>query len=325
MSTQQRRCVAVTGAGGFVGSWLRRAFREKAESAGFDVVPLLSGRGPDGHPGDIRDADGVTAAIAAIRPMAVVHLAAIAAPATARADPRAAWEVNVMGTLNLARAVLSEAPGARFIFASSSEVYGGSFLASADPLDESAPLAPRNAYASTKAAADLMLGQMALDGLNCLRLRPFNHTGPGQTEDYVVPAFARQIAEIEAGLRPPVLKVGNLDAKRDFLDVRDVVGAYVNAATDPCAIESGTVLNLSTGRPVSIRAITDILLAQAKVPIDVETDPERVRPNDVPIASGRPDKARERLGWEARIPLERTLADVLDFWRAQREAVTVRK
>ncbi|PZQ82973.1 MAG: epimerase [Ancylobacter novellus] len=305
--------VAVTGSRGFVGSWFLERLRA-THSAGVEAFALATSAGQDSP--DIRDADAVLAAVRNCRPDVVLHLAAIAAPGHARADPTTAWQVNVMGTLNVARAVLQEAPAARLVFVSSSEVYGDSFLEAAAPLDENAVLAPRSVYAATKAAADLMIGQMAKDGLNAIRFRPFNHTGPGQADDFVVSAFARQIARIEHGLQPPVMEVGNLDAERDFLDVRDIVDAYI-AACRGAGPENGAAVNLATGAPVSIRAILDTLLAAADRPIEVRTDPARLRPNDIARASGNATLAQTALGWKPQIPLEITLRDCLDFWRAQ--------
>ncbi len=156
---------------------------------------------------DVADADAITAAMREVRPDACIHLAAVTAVADARRDPDRAWRVNLHGTLNLARALLAETPDCHLLFASSSEIYGRSFI-SGRALDETAVLAPMNSYAATKAATDLALGAMANDGLRVMRLRLFNHTGPGQTDAFVVPAFARQIARIAAGQQEPPLRVG---------------------------------------------------------------------------------------------------------------------
>ncbi|GGE24434.1 GDP-6-deoxy-D-lyxo-4-hexulose reductase [Aureimonas endophytica] len=307
MATEPRR-IAITGYGGFVGSWLSRAIEE----GGRDVaLPILS-RGS----GDLRDPQAVAAAIRAARPDVVVHLAAIAAPLQARENPREAWDVNVLGTLNLATAVRELAPQARFLYIGSSEAYGGSFATLPAPLSEDAPFDPRNTYGATKAAADLMIGEMAHNGLRALRLRPFNHTGPGQAADYVVGSFARQIALIEKGAQPPRIQVGNLEAERDFLDVRDVVRAYLAAAGDDVEAD-GSALNIASGCPVRIDRILGQLLDFASVPIEIEIDPARYRPNDIPIASGNPERARQRLGWKLEIDLATTLRDTLNHWRGQ--------
>jgi GDP-4-dehydro-6-deoxy-D-mannose reductase len=306
--------IAITGAAGFVGKWLRWHLDELAGNA-VEVVPILHRGSED----DIRDRNSVAEAVRAARPDAVVHLAAIAAPAEARRSPHMAWEVNVMGTLNLAPAVLEHAPDALLVHVGSSEAYGDSFAAAASALDEDAPLLPRTVYGATKAAADLMIGQMTLEGLRAVRFRPFNHAGPGQSADYVVSAFAQQIALIEKGLRPPVIEVGNLDVEREILDVRDVVSAYVRAVARPDAAAGG-VFNVAAGRPARIGAVLETLLGLSGAEVEVRVDPGRFRPDEVPTVSGDARRAEELLGWRPRIPLRAMLADVLQYWREHPEA-----
>lgn len=295
--------ILVTGASGFVGQHLLAALRQRfpdgaVEAAGFDVS--------DG----VAVADGVAAA----RPAALVHLAAIAAPAEARRDPDAAWRVNLGGTLNLARAVLATAPDCVLLFASSADAYGRSFAAGT-PLDETAPLAPLNAYGATKAAADLALGAMTADGLRCIRVRPFNHTGPGQSEAFAVPAFARQIARIEAGLQEPVIRVGALDAVRDFLDVRDVCAAYAEALARADALPPGAILNLASGQARRMADVLAGLLRASGVRAETRSEPSRLRPSEISVASGDAGLARRLLGWTPRIAWEQTVHDVLADWR----------
>jgi GDP-4-dehydro-6-deoxy-D-mannose reductase len=303
--------IAVTGAAGFVGSVFLRHVAERGVP-GVEAVSMFGAAA-----GDIREPGQVSQAIATLRPDVVLHLAAIAAPSAARADPSAAWHVNVLGTLHIAQAIREQSPSTRLLFVGSSEAYGGSFLTSPSPVAETAALLPRNTYAATKAAADLMIGQMSMDGLNAIRFRPFNHSGPGQTPEYVLPAFAQQVARIEKGQQPPVLNVGNLDAERDFLDVRDVAHAYLQAALPEAQIPTGTVLNVATGHPVRIGHMLSLLLDQAKVPIEVNRDAAKFRPNDIPRASGDSKAVRECLGWHPTITLAKTIADVLDFYRSQ--------
>lgn len=303
--------IALTGSTGFVGSYFRRHVAE-LNRPDIEVVALA---GPDCRSVDVRDARLVADAVARCRPDVVLHLAAIALPASVRAAPAAAWDVNVIGTLNVAQAIRSEAPAARLLYVGSSEAYGSSFTDHTGPLDEGAALVPRSAYGATKAAADLMLGQMAVDGLKAVRFRPFNHTGPGQTTDYVVPALACQVASIERGKQPPIIRVGNLEAERDFLDVRDVVAAYALAALPETELPVGAVMNLSTGIPLKIQGVLTTLLRLASLPIEVEIDPSRLRPNDIAIASGSPALARELLGWTPNILFDKVVCDVLDYWR----------
>jgi GDP-4-dehydro-6-deoxy-D-mannose reductase len=297
--------IAITGASGFVGGWLRG----RLEKTGAEVVPILEeGRG------DIRDARGIAAALRELRPTVVVHLAALAAPTHARNAPSEAWEVNLLGTLNLARAMLECTPEAFLLFVGSAEAYGDS-LAPGTPVTEDAPLAPRSVYGATKAAADVIIGQIAAEGLRCVRLRPFNHTGPGQSAAYVASAFARQVALAEKGLQPPVISVGDLEAERDFLDVRDVIEAYAAAIERRAEIPPGTPVNIATGSPVRIGALLDVLRSLSVAALEVETDSKRLRPTELPKVTGDPSRARELLGWSPTIPLKTTLADVLDYWR----------
>jgi GDP-4-dehydro-6-deoxy-D-mannose reductase len=150
--------------------------------------------------------------------------------------------------------------------------------------------------------------------LPVVRVRPFNHTGPGQSPRFVVPAFASQIARIEAGLQELVMKVGNLEVARDFSDVRDIVRAYHMAVTQA---EPGEVYNLASGQPRSVRGLLETLLSYSQAEIRVERDPDRYRPVDVPVAYGSAAKFRQRTGWEPRIPFEQTLRDVLEYWRGE--------
>lgn len=305
------RLIAITGAGGFVGGWLRRALAGDVEAGTVRVLPTSAG-GADGMDAlDITDRRAVAAFIADRRPDVVVHLAAMAAPADARRDPARAWRVNVDGTLNLARAILDASPATRLVFAGSSEAYGASFNAHGGRLDETAALEPMTPYAAGKAAADLALGQMARDGLDCVRFRPFNHTGPGQPPTYVVPAFASQVAAIMRGKGPPTVRTGNLEAVRDFLDVRDVVRAYRMAALCRTPFADGPAINLATGTGRRIADILDMLIGRADRPVTVETDPDRLRPSEVPTAIGEPGRAAAVFGWHPQIAFEQTVDDVL--------------
>ncbi|RUW00531.1 MAG: NAD-dependent epimerase/dehydratase family protein [Mesorhizobium sp.] len=304
--------ILVTGASGFVGTALLQLLER--EHAGCKVFAFGHGEGQR-NPIDLRDRDAVDGAVREIQPTALVHLAAVAAPSDARNAPRHAWDVNVTGTMNLAESVMRHAPEARIVYVGSSEAYGASFQNPAGPLTENAPLRPVNIYGSTKAAADIMIGQLSYEGLRAIRFRPFNHTGPGQSDTYVVSDFARQVAEILSGKREPVIHVGNLEAERDFLDVRDVVRAYAAAAIRVSETGPDCVYNIASGRPRRIRDILDALIVQSGIDIEVREDPAKLRPNEIPIAYGDASKARAELNWTPLVPFEQTLADVLGYWR----------
>jgi GDP-4-dehydro-6-deoxy-D-mannose reductase len=312
VATVPEHRILITGGTGFVAGFLVRHLQTEHPHCrlfvpGLDRLAMV----------DICERAAIRQLVRDVAPTAVVHLAAIAAPAEARGAPDRAWEVNLTGTRYLAEEVLAHAPAARFIYAGSSDAYGASFIDASGPLSEDAPLRPMNVYAATKAAADLLIGQMAHDGLRAVRFRPFNHTGPGQTDAYVIPAFARQIAEIAAGRRAPVVRVGNLAVERDFLDVRDVVRAYAAAALDDLPDTPGLVFNLASGTPTPLREVLDTLIALAGTAVDVEVDPARMRSADIARTWGDCSRARVRLGWQPVIPLARTLDEVLAYWRAR--------
>lgn len=304
MAAPQR--ILITGASGFVGPHLIDELLRHWPQAILSTERF-----------DICDAEATRTAVRAAAPDACIHLAGITAVGEARAQPDLAWQVNLHGTINLARAVLAEAPECRFLFISSAEAYGGSFR-QFGKVAETAALAPMNTYAATKAAADLAIGAMVADGLRAIRLRPFNHTGPGQTEAFVVPAFARQIARIEAGLQPPVIRTGALEPSRDFLDVRDVCAAYALCLAQPeTQLPPGAILNLASGVPTRIGSVLADLCRIAGVEVKIETDSSRLRQSDIPLACGNANLAHDLLGWSPAILWQQTLRDVLDEWRAR--------
>jgi GDP-4-dehydro-6-deoxy-D-mannose reductase len=301
--------VLITGAGGFVGRHLTATLARRQPHWVLDA-PC----GPHGQTVlDVTNPDAVNAWIARSEPDIVVHLAAIAAVTASMKDPRAAWGVNLNGALNIVLALQALAPAAHLLFVSSAEVYGRS-LDSPRPVDESALLQPVNPYAASKAAADILVRQAAIQGLSATVMRPFNHTGVGQSEAFVAPSFAAQIARIEAGLQAPLLEVGSLEEERDFLDVQDVVDAYalvLERRDDP---RCRGVFNVASGVAVRIGDILEQLLSLAKVRIAVRVDQSRLR--QAPIRRVVGDAARLRaMGWSPKAPLEQTLADLLESAR----------
>ncbi len=294
--------VWVSGAGGFVGAWLLpRLARD-----GHDVIAC-------DREVDVSDAVAVDTAIVNARPDAVVHLAALASVATSFTEPDAVARVNYFGTLHVLRAVARHAAQARVLLISSSEIYGGS--ATSELIGEDATLAPVSPYARTKAAADLLGAAFAEAGLDVIRARPWNHTGPGQTDGYVASSFARQLAEMALGAREPVLRVGNLDAVRDFLDVADVVDAYARLLDRK--VPRGAY-NIATGIPVRIAELLDHLTARAGLRPKIEVDASRYRADRASV--GDATRLRRTTRWAPQIPLADTLARLFDTWLRQLSA-----
>jgi GDP-4-dehydro-6-deoxy-D-mannose reductase len=256
----------------------------------------------------------VYAAIERVRPDAVYHLASQSSVAISLRDPTDTMLNNVFGQINLLEACATHAPEARILVVGSNEEYG---LTRPDelPIHETRELRPISPYAVSKVTQDLMgLQYFATHKLQVVRVRPFTHTGPGHASIFVAPAFARQIAEMEHGLCEPLMKVGYLDGQRDFTDVRDVVRGY------RLLVERGVpgeVYNLGSGVPRSVRSILEGLLALTTVRPDVETDPSRLRPLEVPVMYADCSRIEAATGWRAEIPFEQTLRDVLEDWRAR--------
>lgn len=261
---------------------------------------------------DVADAAHVQDALSAVRPDAAVLLSGVASPPVANRDPQQAYAVHALGAVHLLEAVARQTRRTRVLVVTSSEAYGTSGIAGS-PLDEDAALRPTTVYAASKAAADLAAGAYATTrGVDVVRVRPFNHTGPGQGADFVCPDFAGQVAAIAAGRRAPSLEVGNLDIQRDFLDVRDVVRGYGDALLTGRA---GDIYNLCSGRAVSIRSILDDLCALAGVQPEIRVVAERHRPAEVPAYWGSGARAATALGWSPAIPWRQTLQDLLDWCR----------
>lgn len=317
MTSAPARRILVTGAAGFVGPHLAAALRRHCPGAELVLTSLSA----SDHPllGAIASLDVTNRAacidfIGACEPTELVNLAGFAAPGLAAKNPDRTWAIHLDGARNLAEAILQKAPGCRLVQVGSGLVYGR--LPSPQPADETVAPSPLDDYAASKAAADLALGVYVRKGLKCLRLRPFNHSGPGQSEDFVIPAFAMQIARIEAGFAPPVVRVGNLDAERDILDVADVADAYARAVAADWR-ENGEIFNIASGVPTRIENLLVKMLALSGRRIQVERDPARARPSDAPFMAGDARKFREAFGWAPRFTLDEILRRVLDDCRAR--------
>jgi GDP-4-dehydro-6-deoxy-D-mannose reductase len=305
----------ITGVGGFVGRHLLQHLQE----AGDEVCGL--GRPLDclDLPASVRvfhtdlsDRAAVEGVVRETQPQAIYHLAAQSSPAESLSDPWATLGNNLLGQINLFEAVLSVGLQPRVLVIGSSDEYGR--VAPEDvPTHEDVPLRPTTPYAVSKVGQDVMGFQyFAQHGLPVIRVRPFNHTGPGQDARFVIPSFARQLAQIEAGQRDPVLRVGNLDVARDFTDARDMVCAYRLALV---AGLPGDVYNLGRGRSVRIAEMVDELVSLCRVPVAIRVDPSLLRPSDVPRQQADMRKFSALSGWQPRIPWHTTLHDTLDYWR----------
>ena len=305
--------VLVTGAAGFAGSYVVEALAGRAETIGWmhqadppkDVASLA-----DWQRVDLRDALQVRAAIERIKPSAVIHCAGAPNVAHSWTDTVTPLSMNVLATHHLFDALRRTGCPCRVIVPGSATVYA----ASTAPLTEESVVAPSNPYAVSKLAQEeLSLRAAREDGVEVIVTRSFNHTGPRQSAAFAAPNMARQIALIEKGLAEPVIKVGNLEAQRDFTDVRDTARAYV------MLLDSGapsSIYNVASGVARVMRSVLDALAARSTVEVLIETDPALMRPSDTPVVLGDATKLRMRTGWRPGIPFERTLDDLLEHWRS---------
>ena len=310
--------VLVTGARGFAGGYLANLLAESgAAVTGWARPGKQHKHDPFFHPAirwndiDILDRTSVARAIADLRPGVVYHCAGAAHVGQSFSDVRATFASNVLGTHHVLDALRSARITARVLITGSSLVY----RESREPLKEEDPLGPATPYAVSKLAQE-MLGRRGIreDGQQVFLARPFNHTGARQDPSYSAPGFARQVAMIEKGRIPPEISVGNLDAARDLHDVRDTVRAY-RAIVEKG--RPGQPYNVCSGQAFRIRDVLDRLLALSRVSVTVRVDPERFRPNDNPMLVGDRRRIEREVGWTPEIALEKTLADLLDYWRKE--------
>jgi len=307
----------ITGVAGFVGGHLAEAIQAETDWQVWGTILDETDRayvvaGVTALQADLREMAAAQQIIDQVRPAVIFHLAGQAYVPQSWRDPWGTYETNIRSQLNLLEAVSAAGLKPRIVTVASNEVYG--YVRPEDlPIDEETPLRPNSPYAVSKIAQDFMGLQYWLDRqLPVIRVRPFNQIGPRQNERFVAPSFAKQIVEIERGLKPPVLKLGNMSAQRDFTDVRDMSRAYILCAQHG---EPGEVYNLGSGQSRSVREMLDIMLAASSITITEETDPDKFRPSDVPVSRCDPAKFKRRTGWEPRIPFEQTCLDILNDWR----------
>lgn len=308
MSAAPRK-LFVTGGGGFVGRHVREACADGGAFAGWTFSTPESGW-------DIRDEQAVAQAIGQAAPDAVLHLAAQSFVPRSFQDPRETLEINLLGTLNLLRALTAHGFRGRMIFVSSGDVYGRVPEASL-PVDEHYRPQPRSPYAVSKIAAEeLCLQWHRTEGLEVMIARPFNHVGPGQDARFVLPALAQQVVAIAQGAREPFIDAGDIDATRDFTDVRDVVAAY--AAMFDRGVVGSTYL-IGSGEERRVRDLLDQMCALAKVNAQVRQDPAKLRPAEQRRMAADAGKLRFDTQWQPTIPMNSTLLDILEDARVQHE------
>ncbi|MBU4349325.1 MAG: GDP-mannose 4,6-dehydratase [Actinomycetia bacterium] len=309
----------ITGISGFAGSHLAEFLIEK----GYEVFGTFFDKSTFSNLNgfvnkikvyrcDIRNYDALKNVIEDVKPDEIYHLAAISFIPTSLKDPKLTFDTNLYGTLNLYNAIIELKIGLRVLFVGSADEYG-LVKVSGLPIKETCPLRPMNPYAISKASADfLSYFYFRNYNLKIIRVRPFNHVGPKQSSEFVCSDFAKQIAQIEKGLREPIIKVGNLEAKRDFTDVRDMVRGYWLALDKG---ELGEVYNICSERAIQIKGLLNNLLELSSRKIEIMKDPKRMRPSDNPILQGDSSKFRRRSGWKPEILLDKTLKDILEYWR----------
>ena len=290
--------VLVTGANGFVGRYVCDAM---------PCIPLADEQGSI----DLRDPERITAAINNIQPDAVIHLAAQSFVPESFKDPQTTFKINFHGTFNILSALKETGFTGRMLFIGSGDMYG-LVDETALPIVESHPLQPRNPYAVSKVAAEALCYQWSqTEGFEIVMARPFNHIGPGQSKQFAVSDFARQIIEIKLGRRNPVLNVGDIDVTRDFTDVRDVVEAYRLLLLDG---RNGHAYNVSAAQEHTLRSIIETLLKLAKVEAAIEQDPTRLRPAEQRRVCASHERLSAHTGWQPKYELKQSLMDILEYW-----------
>ncbi|MCD7765083.1 MAG: GDP-mannose 4,6-dehydratase [Lachnospiraceae bacterium] len=305
----------IIGAAGFVGSYL---IHQLKDVDGYQVAvtkmphETIPGEGFEVYDLNILEKEQIEELLTGLRPDCIFHLAAQSSVFLSWKNPGLTIDVNIKGSVNVLDAIRTLDYKPRVLLIGSGEEYGH-VREGEVPITEENAVRPGNIYAATKVCQNL-IGKIYTDAyqMEIMSVRAFNHIGPNQAPMFVVADFCKQVAEIEAGKQEPVIRVGNLSAKRDFTDVRDVVRAYSLLMANG---KAGETYNVGSGRAVEIQEILDKVLALSRVPIQAETDPAKLRPVDVPIIEADTSKLRACTGWERQIPLEQTLAETLDYWR----------
>ena len=307
----------IIGAAGFVGGYLTEALLK----AGYEVYATklefekIEGTGATVYNMDVTSVTETGAVIADVKPDAVFHLAAQSSVKLSWEKPYLTLNVNIIGALNVleaCRALSETGKSPRVLLIGSAEEYG-KVTPEQCPIKEDLSCAPKNLYALSKLTQN-GLGRIYAEsfGMDIITVRAFNHTGPRQAPAFVLADFCKQVAEIEAGTKEPVISVGNLEAMRDFTDVRDIVKAYILLAEKG---RGGETYNVGRGQAVKIMSLLEMILKEAKCPIEVRRDEARMRPSDVPLHVADTEKIRNDTGWQPMLTLAETVKDTLDYWR----------
>ncbi len=301
--------ILITGAEGFVGSHLMKALSETLNMIVPTCFPLLKPKRGKYVSLDIMNIDMVREVFKTHNPDIIFHLAAISSVAKSLVDRSLTYSTNVMGTVNLLEAAQSLNRRIKFFLVSTCEVYGGG-----ENLKEDAPIVLKNPYAISKYAAEIICREYASVDIDIIILRPFNHTGPGQSDDFVLPSIARQIAEIERGKKIPLIEVGNTEIRREFMNIMDVTSGY-KLALEKC--QAGEVYNISSNKSHTLAEAIEMFKQSAKVKFEIKVDPARLRKTDIPVLYGNGEKFSQLTGWVPKIKFEKTIEDLLNYWRAR--------
>lgn len=305
--------ILVTGIEGFAGGHLARHLA----SSGYAVFGLHWAEAPAGlpgelHKGDVCDFESTRSLLEQTQPDGIIHLAGLSSVALSESHQMTTYEVNALGTLKLLEAVRQLRLKCRIVLISSADVYGRSNVGR--PLTEDLPSLPLSPYALSKhMTAEAGLFYHRAFGLDTVVLRPFSHTGPGQTTAFVFPKVANAIARVEKGKQDSVIEMGDLSIRRDYTDVRDVVRAYL-LALERCA--PGETYNVTSGKPLMIQEGVDFLRSLSRVPVQIRSSAAKFRPHDIPLLTGDPSKFMAATNWKPEIPFTQTLSDLLDYYRS---------
>lgn len=304
--------VLIIGGAGFVGGYLSEILIENGFEVHSTCLPYEKIKNPEckAHNLDILDKNQISAVLDAVKPDVIYHLAAQSSVALSWKNPQLTVDINIKGTLNVLDSLRDSGLDSRIILIGSGEEYG---YIQHCPVSEEETLRPGNIYAATKACQS-MIGNIYARAykMDIVMVRAFNHIGAGQLPQFVVSDFCKQVAEIEKGLKAPEMRVGNLDARRDFTDVRDVVRAYMLLGEKG---KSGELYNVGSGKAMAIRKILDIIISQSTEDIKITVDPERLRPSDIPVIEADISRITADTGWKPEIPIEETIKNTLDYWR----------